>query len=41
MKLQMNDSQKIKYADYIIKNNSTKSELYNRVDEIIKKIIHE
>ena len=39
MKLQMNDSQKIKYADYIIKNNSTKSELYNRVDEIIKKII--
>jgi dephospho-CoA kinase len=41
MKLQMNDSQKINYADYIIKNNSTKSELYNRVDEIIKKIIHE
>ncbi len=41
MKLQMNDSQKIKYADYIIKNNSTKSELYNKVDEIIKKIIHE
>jgi len=41
MKLQMKDSEKIKYVDYVIENNSTKSELYNSVDKIIKTIIHE
>ena len=41
MKLQMKDSEKIKYVDYVIENNSTKSELYNSVDKIIKTIMHE
>ena len=41
MKLQMKDSEKIKHVDYVIENNSTKSELYNSVDKIIKKIMHE
>ena len=41
MKLQMKDSEKIKHVDYVIENNSTKSELYNSVDKIIKAIMHE
>ena len=41
MKLQMEDNQKMKYADFVIKNNSTKSELYSNIDEIIEKITHE
>ena len=41
MKLQMKDSEKIKHVDYVIENNSTKSELYNSVDKIIKTIMHE
>ena len=38
MKLQMKDSEKIKHVDYVIENNSTKSELYNSVDKLIKTI---
>ena len=41
MKLQMEDSQKMKYADFVIENNSTKSKLYGIIDEIIEKITHE
>ena len=37
----MEDNQKMKYADFVIKNNSTKSELYSNIDEIIEKITHE
>ncbi len=41
MKLQMEDNQKMKYADFVIENNSTKSKLYGIIDEIIEKIAHE
>lgn len=41
MKLQMEDNQKMKYADFVIENNSTKSKLYAIIDEIIEKITHE
>lgn len=41
MKLQMEDNQKMKYADFVIENNSTKSKLYGIIDEIIEKIVHE
>ena len=41
MKLQMEDNQKMKYADFVIENNSTKSKLYGIIDEIIEKITHE
>ena len=37
MQLQMKDDQKIKYADYIIENNSTEFELFSKIDQIIKK----
>ena len=37
--LQMKDDQKIKYADYIIENNSTEFELFSQIDQIIEKII--
>ena len=39
MRLQMKDNQKIKYADYIIENNSTEFELFSKIDQIIEKII--
>ena len=39
MQLQMKDDQKIKYADYIIENNSTEFELFSQIDHIIEKII--
>ena len=41
MKLQMEDNKKMKYADFVIENNSTKSKLYGIIDEIIEKIAHE
>ena len=41
MKLQMEDNKKMKYADFVIENNSTKSKLYDIIDEIIEKITHE
>ena len=41
MKLQMEDNQKMSKADLVNKNNSTKSELYSNIDEIIEKITHE
>ena len=39
MRLQMNDDEKIKYSDYVVENNSTKFELFSKVDQIIKTII--
>lgn len=39
MRLQMNDDEKIKYSDYVVENNSTKFELFNKIDQIIKTII--
>jgi len=41
MRLQLPDSEKIKYADHVVKNNSTKSELFQKVDKIIAKINNE
>tara|TARA_B100000700_G_scaffold142720_1_gene158650 strand:- start:136 stop:726 length:591 start_codon:yes stop_codon:yes gene_type:complete len=41
IKLQMQDNLKVKYADFIIENNSDQSELFNKVDQIMEKIIHE
>ena len=41
MRLQLPDSEKIKYADYVVKNNSTKSELFQKIDKIIAKINNE
>ena len=38
IKLQMEDSQKIKHADFVIYNNSSTSELFNEIDKIIKTI---
>ena len=37
-KLQMEDSQKIKHADFVIYNNSSTLELFNEIDKIIKTI---
>ena len=39
MSLQMNDDEKSKYSDYVVKNNSAEFELFSKIDEIIKKII--
>ena len=39
MSLQMNDDEKSKYSDYVVKNNSSEFELFSKIDEIIKKII--
>ena len=39
IRLQMNDDEKIKYSDYVIENNSSKLDLYSKIDQIIKKII--
>lgn len=39
MRLQMNDDEKIKYSDYVVENNSTKFELFSKINQIIKTII--
>jgi len=39
IRLQMNDDKKSKYSDYIVENNSSKFELFSKIDEIITKII--
>ena len=39
MQLQMKDNEKIKQSDYVIENNSTEFELFNKIDQIIEKII--
>ena len=39
IRLQMNDDEKIKYSDYVVENNSTKLELFSKIDQIIKTII--
>tara|TARA_B100000965_G_scaffold259496_1_gene218781 strand:+ start:393 stop:977 length:585 start_codon:yes stop_codon:yes gene_type:complete len=39
MQLQMKDDKKIKYADYVLENNSTELELFSKIDQIIEKII--
>ena len=41
MRLQMKDDKKIEYSDYVIKNNLSKSQLYNQMDNIINKITNE
>ena len=41
MRLQMKDDKKIEYSDYVIKNNLSKSQLYNKTDKIINKITNE
>jgi len=39
IRLQMNDDKKSKYSDYVVENNSSKFELFSKIDEIITKII--
>lgn len=39
IRLQMNDDEKSKYSDYLVENNSSKFELFSKIDEIIAKII--
>ncbi len=39
IRLQMNDDEKSKYSDYVVENNSSKFELFSKIDEIITKII--
>ena len=38
MQLQMEDKKKTKYSDYVIENNSTKLDLFRKIDQIIEKI---
>tara|TARA_B100000575_G_scaffold204206_1_gene165755 strand:- start:977 stop:1564 length:588 start_codon:yes stop_codon:yes gene_type:complete len=38
MQLQMEDKKKTKYSDYVIENNSTKLDLFGKIDQIIEKI---
>ncbi len=38
LQLQMDDKKKIKYSDYVIENNSTKLELFRKIDQTIEKI---
>ena len=38
LQLQMEDKKKIKYSDYVIENNSTKLDLFGKIDQIIEKI---
>ena len=38
LQLQMEDKKKIKYSDYVIENNSTKLDLFRKIDQIIEKI---
>ena len=39
MRLQMNDDEKSKYSDYVVENNSSELELFNKIDQIITQII--
>ena len=39
MRLQMKDDEKIGYSDYVVKNNSSKFELFRKIDQIIEKIL--
>ena len=41
MNLQLPDSTKVKHADFIVENNSTESELIQKIDIIITKITNE
>lgn len=41
MNLQLPDSTKVKHADFIVENNSTESELFQKIDVIITKITNE
>ncbi|MFL2511001.1 MAG: dephospho-CoA kinase [Candidatus Neomarinimicrobiota bacterium] len=41
IRLQLLDSEKLKHADFVIENNSTKAVLFKKVDKIITKIINE
>jgi dephospho-CoA kinase len=41
MNLQLSDCTKVKHADFIVENNSTKSELFKNVDKIITNITSE
>ena len=38
LQLQMDDKKKMKYSDYVIENNSTKLEMFRKIDQIIEKI---
>mgnify|MGYP003329995030 CR=1 FL=1 len=35
----MNDNEKSKYSDCVVENNSSELELFNKIDQIITKII--
>lgn len=39
MRLQMKDDEKIGYSDYVVENNSSKFELFRKIDQIIEKIL--
>ena len=39
IRLQMKDDEKSKYSDYVVENNSSELELFNKIDQIITKII--
>ena len=39
IRLQMKDDEKIGYSDYVIENNSSKFELFRKIDQIIEKIL--
>jgi len=41
MNLQLPDSKKVKHADFIVENNTTESELFQKIDIIITKITNE
>ena len=41
MNLQLSDCTKVKHADFIVENNSTESELFQKIDVIIAKITNE
>ena len=35
----MKDDEKIEYSDYVVENNSSKFELFRKIDQIIEKIL--
>jgi len=39
IRLQMKDDEKIGYSDYVVENNSSKFELFRKIDQIIEKIL--
>ena len=39
IRLQMKDDEKIGYSDYVVENNSSKFELFRKIDHIIEKIL--